>query len=157
MVEDLYRKPLGKDESFPLSRETMGEIREGDLVESLHRTVTSIDEEGRKQILKNLDKQSVSARSALESIRVGLILDDAACKVLQERYGPLFKTKKEKWRIMYIYPHTGGATVWVGPPELTIEDAAIFKHQIQSGDPRSARFEQCRPVDMSEVKKVLDS
>lgn len=157
MVEDLYRKPLGKDESFRMNREGFSEIREGDLVEGIDRTVTSVNEEERERLLKSLDKQSISAKSALESVRVGMLIEDEAYQYLEETFGPVFKAKREKSRIMYIYPHTGGATVWIGPPELTIEDAAVFKHLIQSGEPRGVRFEQCRPVDIADLRKVLDS
>lgn len=157
MLESGAQQPLGENESFHLERGSMAEIRDGDLVESTSRKVTSINEEERERILKSLDKQSPRAKSVLESVRVGMLIDDATYRFLEGTFGPLFQTKTEKSRVMYIYPHTGGATVWIGPPELTVADVALFKYQIKSDEPHGVQFERCRPVDIADVKKVLDS
>lgn len=140
-----------------MGREEMGEIREGDLVESADSRVTFVDEEERERILKTLDKQSFTARAALEVVQVGSLVNEESRQLLEGMFGPIFKTTREKWRVLSITPHTSGATVWIGPPELTIDDVPVFKHQLQPGEQRSERFAQCRPVDISNLRRVLDS
>ena len=78
---------------------------------------------------------------------------------LKKENGMLQDGNTIKYRTLaYIQNEDGeSGTVWVGPPSLDQHDIDQFTEELTSGMPRSQKFAGCKPVNIDQIQKVLDS